>query len=186
MAGRTEGDAGSLSQGRGSGERIARTDASRRHVVGRRVILSALRHHDPEQWAILLTAKNVRITEAAAVQGAEKGEPDGQCRVEGDVIAGPTVRPPYGERIASWDGTKLSSACRSSAGSRTNFTWRSTRRLVPVSPAEPMITGTPSLRAAGGISSISWVREASGPAVPSEPSGAGPQSLRPLSRNHIR
>ncbi len=60
-------------------------------------------------------------------------------------------------------------------------TYRSTRLFAPVSPAEPMIIGTPSRRDASSISSRSCVCQASGLVEVSEPSGIGPTSSLPES-----
>ena len=60
-------------------------------------------------------------------------------------------------------------------------TYRSTRLFDPVSPAEPMIIGTPSLRDASSICSRSWRCQASGLVEVSEPSGTGPTSSLPES-----
>ncbi|MNT56022.1 hypothetical protein D3C72_1933000 [compost metagenome] len=57
----------------------------------------------------------------------------------------------------------------------------STRLLVPVSPAEPMIIGTPMRREASNISSRSCACQAFGLAQVSLPSGTGPMSSLPLS-----
>src|SRR6218665_1373725 len=58
-------------------------------------------------------------------------------------------------------------------------TYRSTRLFEPVSPAEPMIIGTPSSRAASSMSSRSCRCQASGLVELAEPRGTGPTaSLR--------
>ena len=59
---------------------------------------------------------------------------------------------------------------------RTN---RSTRLLVPVSPAEPMIMGTPRRRAPSSMCSRSCVCHASGLHETSSPNGPGPMSHEP-------
>ncbi len=61
---------------------------------------------------------------------------------------------------------------------RTN---RSTRLFVPVSPAEPMIIGTPRRRDASNMCSRSCVCHASGLDEMSAPSGPGPISHDPES-----
>ena len=60
-------------------------------------------------------------------------------------------------------------------------TYRSTRLLLPVSPAEPMTIGTPSLRAASSMCSRSCRCQDSGLVEVSEPSGTGPTSSLPES-----
>jgi hypothetical protein len=57
----------------------------------------------------------------------------------------------------------------------------STRLLVPVSPAEPMIIGLPVRRAASSISCRSCSCQARGLVEVSEPSGTGPTSSLPES-----
>ena len=58
---------------------------------------------------------------------------------------------------------------------------RSTRLLLPVSPAEPTIIGTPRCRAASSIVSRSSVCHCSGLDEMSVPSGTGPTSHDPES-----
>lgn len=60
-------------------------------------------------------------------------------------------------------------------------TYRSTRLFDPVSPAEPMIIGTPIRRAASSMTSRSWRCQASGLVEVSEPRGTGPTSSLPES-----
>jgi hypothetical protein len=57
----------------------------------------------------------------------------------------------------------------------------STRLFAPVSPAEPMIIGTPSLRDAISMSSRSCVCQARGLVDVPDPSGIGPTSSLPES-----
>jgi hypothetical protein len=61
------------------------------------------------------------------------------------------------------------------------FTKRSTRLFDPVSPDEPMIIGTPSLREASSIASRSCVCHDSGLVDVSVASGPGPTSSLPES-----
>ena len=67
------------------------------------------------------------------------------------------------------------------ASSLMMLTYRSTRLFEPVSPAEPMIMGTPSSRAASSICSRSCRCQASGLVEVSDPSGTGPTSSLPES-----
>ena len=64
---------------------------------------------------------------------------------------------------------------------RIMSTYMSTRQLVPVSPAEPIIIGTSSSRAASSMCSRSCSCQAAGLAQVSLPSGTGPMSSLPES-----